>query len=297
MPMMTGLFDSELWQRIVLQMSQAEPSVGHAVAALGALHEDDEMMSGAVVKKSQSKDYRLFALEQYGRAITALRQRLGSNDPQLRVTALVCCIIFIFFEFFQENYRSAVLHLRNGVYILVQNTGPQARSSILTRLETSTAETALIRTFAHLTVQAAHFDSSDSVIKLHPSDMHLAEFQYDGLELESLQDAKDKLDPMINNMVRFWPRCEAALRDHSTDYAALCLEQQTQYTNLQHHIRAFETFLSRYRPTTAKETRSIDIICLYQIILTTGIESFLELRETAYDQYQDEWKRAVNLAE
>ncbi|PWY72184.1 hypothetical protein BO94DRAFT_476066 [Aspergillus sclerotioniger CBS 115572] len=295
MPMMTGLFDSELWQRIVLQMSQAEPAVGHAVAALGALHEDNEMMSGAVVKKS--KDYRLFALEQYGCAIKALRQRLGSNDPQLRVTALVCCIIFIFFDFIQENYHNALMHLRNGAYILVHDTGPQARSSILTGLDTFTAETALSRTFAHLTVQAAHFDSSDSVIKLHPSDMHLAEFHYDSLELESLQDAKDKLDPMINNMVRFWPRCEAALRNHSTDYASLCLEQQTQYTNLQHHIRAFEAFLSRYRPTTAKGVRSIDTIRLYQIILTTGIGAFLELRETVYDQYQEEWKRSVDLTE
>ncbi|OJJ66840.1 hypothetical protein ASPBRDRAFT_59282 [Aspergillus brasiliensis CBS 101740] len=305
MPMLTGLCDSELWQRLVLQMSQTELAVGHAVAALGAFHETTTgSVTGTEVVRGDD-NYRLFALEQYGRAIAVLRRRLasGSGDPQLRITALVCCVIFVVIEFLQDNYGNALVHLNNGMYILMKETGPRAREAMFKAISTGTndgskpeEDAVFTQKFAELTVQAAHF-SEDSVLRLLPSDAHLSRVQYDGLEIRSLKEAKDTLDPLVDNMVRFWSRCEAGLRDRSADRRPLYIEQQHQYSNIHRHINAFEAYVSQARNYTPKETRAIDTIRVSHIVMSTYIATFMNLSETVYDQFLAGWTRAVTLTE
>ncbi|OJI79532.1 hypothetical protein ASPTUDRAFT_48194 [Aspergillus tubingensis CBS 134.48] len=300
MPMLTGLCDSELWQRLVLQMSQMEPAVGHAVAALGAFHE-----TTTVGVAGMNNDYQLFALEQYGRAIAVLRRRLasGSGDPQLRITALVCCVIFVVLELLQDNYGNILVHLRNGIYILMNETGPKAREAIFKSLpagaknDSEREEDAVFtHMFAQLTVQAAHF-SEDSVMRLQPLDAHLSTVHYDSIEIRSLIEAKDTLDPLIDSMVRFWTRCEVELRDRSADHYPLYVEQQRQYSNIQRHINAFETYVSQSQHYSPKETRAIDTIRVSHIVMSTYIATFMDLTETIYDRFLARWTRAVILAE
>ncbi|RDH27909.1 hypothetical protein BDQ94DRAFT_184181 [Aspergillus welwitschiae] len=304
-PMLTGLCDSELWQRLVLQMSQTEPAVGHAVAALGAFHETTTVSVTGTEVVGGNNDYRLFALEQYGRAIAVLRRRLASRsgDPQLRVTALVCCVIFVIIELLQDNYSNVLVHLKNGTYILMNQTGPRAREAMFRAISAGTNEDSkleedavFMQMFAQLTVQAAHF-SEDSVMRLQPSDAHLSRVQYDNLEIRSLKEAKERLDPLIDSMTRFWTRCEAELRDRSADHRPLYMEQQQQYSNMQRHINAFETYLSQAQHFTPKEIRAIDTIRVSHIVMSTYIATFLDVSETIYDRYFAGWTRAVTLTE
>ncbi|KAI2974330.1 transcriptional regulator family: Fungal Specific TF [Aspergillus niger] len=305
MPMLIGVCDSELWQRLVLQMSQTEPAVGHAVAALGAFHETTTGSVTGTEVVGGNNDYRLFALEQYGRAIAVLRRRLasGSGDPQLRVTALVCCVIFVVIEFLQDNYREVLVHLKNGTYILMNQTGPRAREAMFKAISAGTndgskpeEDAVFMQMFAQLTVQAAHFNN-DSVMRLQPSDTHLSSVQYDKLEIRSLREAKERLDPLIDSMVRFWTRCETELRDRSADHRPLYVEQQQQYSNMQRHINAFETYVAQAQYFTPKEVRAIDTIRVSHIVMSTYIATFLDLSETIYDRYLAGWSRAVTLAE
>ncbi|BCS01923.1 Zn(II)2Cys6 transcription factor [Aspergillus luchuensis] len=299
-PMLTGLCDSELWQRIVLQMSQTEPAVGHAVAALGAFHE-----TTTVGVAGMNDDYQLFALEQYGRAIAVLRRRLasGSGDPQLRITALVCCVIFVVLDLLQDNYGNVLVHLRNGIYILMNETGPKAREAMFKSLpagpknDTEREEDAVFtHMFAQLAVQAAHF-SEDSVMRLQPLDAHLSTVHYDSIEIRSLIEAKDTLEPLLDSMVRFWTRCEAELRDRSADHYPLYVEQQRQYSNIQRHINAFEAYMSQAQHYSPKETRAINTIRVSHIVMSTYIATFLDLTETIYDRFLARWNRAVILTE
>ena len=67
---LAGYFDSPFWQRIVLQAGQHEPSVRHAIVAIGALHE--KLLTGTV-NLGQSHDRRTqFALEQCNKSIQHL---------------------------------------------------------------------------------------------------------------------------------------------------------------------------------------------------------------------------------
>ncbi|OKL62046.1 hypothetical protein UA08_02406 [Talaromyces atroroseus] len=88
-PMMNSWFDHDLWNHLFLQLSTAEPSVCHAVIAVGALHEETQGSCDTIPSQGVPLNIpRRFALEQYGRAIAALNSRMGSNDFELKNTAL-----------------------------------------------------------------------------------------------------------------------------------------------------------------------------------------------------------------
>ncbi|KAE8391722.1 hypothetical protein BDV23DRAFT_152863 [Aspergillus alliaceus] len=300
MPMVVGYFHSEAWEKIVLQLGQTEPAVCHAIAALGALHEfteDNGMPNGELERKSC---HRYSALDQYNRAISALYQRLGSNDPHFRLVTLACCIVFIFFEFLQENYGAALTHLDNGLRILANPRGTTARSSIPRSLydqdASSLPEDALVRALARLDVQAAHFDSSSNP-SLWPAEVHISEIQSKHLELSNIHDAKEKLDPIINNIFRFRTKCDIVLRDPSGDHFDLHVEYQNMRLNLSDHMAAFDRFTARFCPRTVKEHRGIDLIRLHHLIMTLLLDTMLSLSEMVYDKYLPQMTKCVYMCE
>ncbi|RAL10870.1 Zn(II)2Cys6 transcription factor domain-containing protein [Aspergillus homomorphus CBS 101889] len=122
-PLQASRFDfTEVWQRDVLQVSNAEPAAYHAIVALGVLQENVETRGMAVCKTMALHDpFIRFAFEQYGKAMALLRRRLASNDPQVRTLALLCSINFTCIELFQGNYTTARMHLRRGIQFAAQH--------------------------------------------------------------------------------------------------------------------------------------------------------------------------------
>ncbi|KAB8229584.1 Zn(II)2Cys6 transcription factor [Aspergillus alliaceus] len=301
LPMLVGYFDSELWQILVLQLSQVEPAVCHAVAALGALHEFVEVQ-GMRARDLKYKGWcRNFALYQYNRAILMLRQRLGSNDPQLRLVTLSCCMIFIFFEFTWGNYGAALTHLKCGLNILANREGSVGRSFVCASLychqhNPSSAEDTLVRAFAHLDVQAVHFDSSCNT-SFYPAKVYMSTVQSRHLELKNLQDAKEKLDPIINNIFCFRTICDTTLRDKSANHLPLYVEHQKLRLNLIDHIAAFDRYIDCFPPRTIKELRSVDLIRLHHSLITLVLETVLSLSEMVFDKYIMEMSKSVDLCE
>ncbi|KAE8153239.1 hypothetical protein BDV25DRAFT_149906 [Aspergillus avenaceus] len=301
MPMLIGYYDSELWQQIVLQVSQGEPAVFHAVVALGVLQQDTEASRNRRgLKRSMSRD-RYFALEQYSRSISILSQRLSSNDPLVREIALVCCLIFTLFEFVQDNYATALSHLESGLRILARQNGSEARSSISAGLyehkaNYCTMEDALARAFSRLDVQAAHFDSSSNT-SLLPADINIADITYDRLDLRSIQDAKEKLDPIINNVFRFRTTCDTTLRDELGDHATLYVQHARMRANMKDHIMAFQRLISRSPPQTTRNIRSVDLILQHHLVIMVVLDTVLSLSEMVYDQYIPQMEKAVNISE
>lgn len=110
-PSLAGYCDSEFWSGLVLQVSQHEESVWHALIALGSLHENfekDQQIPGFWFTRL---GYDRFALQQY---ILAIRALLGSSCPPSHLipnylaggppkgltvdVCLVSCILFVFIE-------------------------------------------------------------------------------------------------------------------------------------------------------------------------------------------------------
>ncbi|PYI03917.1 hypothetical protein BO78DRAFT_471685 [Aspergillus sclerotiicarbonarius CBS 121057] len=306
-PRMVGFFDSELWQRLVLQMSQAETAVCHAAVALGALHEDSEARGMPLQKVDLDRNnHHRFALEQYSKAIAALQRRLQSNDPQARLAVLMCCVTFIFFEYLQGNRGKAFAHLQNGLHVLANHKGEEARTLVMSKVlhqpaNGSATEKALLRAFAQLDAQSVHFRVSGSVTTLGAQNGYLAADLLDQeFSFNSLEEVKDKLDPFASIVFRFRTTCRPLLRNPTTDIFHLSIQHQKIRTQLMNHISAFEAFMSRLPPTkttTPKEARSINMIRLHHLILIVDLETMLSLSELIYDSFLPQFQTFVDLCD
>lgn len=101
-PSLAGYCGSEFWNRLVLQVSQHEKSVWHALIALGSLHENFENDRQIPGLRFSRRGQDSFAVQEYNSAIRAL---LGRSNPAGMLPAnlavdvcLVSCILFACFE-------------------------------------------------------------------------------------------------------------------------------------------------------------------------------------------------------
>ena len=118
-PQLAGYFDSPFWQRMVLQAGRHEPSVRHALAAIGSLHE--KLLAGTV-DPSQPQDTRTkFALEQCNKSIQYLVKPESAKEtkPNLRLM-LTTCVLFTCFEALQGHCEQAIIHATQGYSLLQQ---------------------------------------------------------------------------------------------------------------------------------------------------------------------------------
>jgi hypothetical protein len=150
---LSGCFDSNFWNRLVLQLSHSEPAIKHALIALGAAHESYQ--AGRV----DSFITPGFALQHYNRAINFLNQHLSNPNRRATEVTLICCAIFICFESVRGNYDAAIVHLKSGIEILKSkslavNTG---NSGDVPYLDPQTDEDDLIELFTRLDLSASAF--------------------------------------------------------------------------------------------------------------------------------------------
>ena len=97
-PQLSGYFKSPFWSRYVLRTAIEEPSIRHAVIALGSLHERFEAGDPSVLKSNLDRLEGGFALQQYIKAIGKLIGPLSHENHQSLDIALTACVLFICFE-------------------------------------------------------------------------------------------------------------------------------------------------------------------------------------------------------
>jgi Fungal specific transcription factor domain len=116
---LSGFYSPTLWSQIVLQASEAEESIRHAVISIGAL--DMTALSGGKRTKSkipkEIEDHHVFALSQYSKAINSLQQNVFSKDYDLR-TALVASLLIVCFETYHGNYESANRQTKTAIKLI-----------------------------------------------------------------------------------------------------------------------------------------------------------------------------------
>ncbi|KAE8165921.1 hypothetical protein BDV40DRAFT_297038 [Aspergillus tamarii] len=113
-------FTLAVWRKLVLQMTETEPAVLHAVIGFSALSQSVSAACKAQKHAISLKydPWRQFGLEQLGRSFALLSRRHSSHDPQLVQVTLLCCLIFIVCDLLQHQYNHAFNHLQNGIQIL-----------------------------------------------------------------------------------------------------------------------------------------------------------------------------------
>ncbi|KAL2845043.1 hypothetical protein BJY01DRAFT_247864 [Aspergillus pseudoustus] len=302
-PMMNGWFDHRVWNRLVLQMAQSEPAVCHAIVAVSALQEVSESCGLAILPEDISDRTHRFALYQYSRSLKYLTVRMGSNDPHVRNTVLVCCILFIVFELLRGNYDQAILHLQNGMHVLGAGKFDyhalyQAHPALERNVEDS-----LAAALVHLDLQSAHFGASNTHTQL---DLALLEDRGGcwpkPVEFESLQDAWVMRDRIFLQFCMFSALCETLSEaDITADFATLSTEQkkqQIQLLNFAHALDALEQTCIQRGAMSEKDRGSLELLRMHHMGVSVITDSCLiKSPKVIFRIYSERFDKVVDLAE
>jgi hypothetical protein len=177
---LSGFFDSEFWTRSVLQESNSEASIRHAVVALGALYKTLEKASesppgspenAATTPYDSAPTHYYFALQQYDKAVTRLREALANNETRSQRTILISIVLFTCFQSFTGDHRQAIMQIQHGLGLLEERR--QDSKQPLIRCKDEVVEEELVQMFTRLAIQAKSYDMAfhfphPYVIRLSP---------------------------------------------------------------------------------------------------------------------------------
>ena len=117
-PDLAEYFDTSIWDTIVLQASEQEHFIKHAIIALGALTKSHEATTNnkgvpGRVLISGSPHYQV-AFQHYGNSIQGIRKACA-EQPKSRRTILIACLLAVCFEYYHGNIDLAIAHVKNGI--------------------------------------------------------------------------------------------------------------------------------------------------------------------------------------
>ncbi|TGO63653.1 hypothetical protein BOTNAR_0097g00240 [Botryotinia narcissicola] len=122
-PMMGGFGKESCWSEMIPKAAHHEPSIRHAVIALGALHHSKERSSRSTSSnKLLSSVEEQFPLLEYNRAIKCLVEPFAKKERQAMDVCLINCVLFSAFEMMQGNYGHGAAHQESGSKILCEIT-------------------------------------------------------------------------------------------------------------------------------------------------------------------------------
>ncbi|KAL3481259.1 hypothetical protein BJX99DRAFT_219429 [Aspergillus californicus] len=289
-PMMNGWFDNRMWNCLVLQMCQAEPALCHAVVAVSALQEVSETNGIDVWPVDMSNRTHRFALYQYTRSIERLRERMKSNDPTVRHTVLLCCLLFIAFELIRGNYNEAILHLQNGLQILGTDKLDYHALYHTNPVFDQPVEESLAAAMVHLDLQCAHFGLSETHRPLSLALLAEGQGQWPmSADFDCVQQAWFMRDRIFLQFCMFARFCETlSAAEISANHALLSKEQkkqQIQLLNFGQALDRLEQKAIRAGTWGEKERGSMEVLRMHHlgvsvIIDTCMIKSVAVLRRS-----------------
>ncbi|XMA20463.1 hypothetical protein WAI453_013254 [Rhynchosporium graminicola] len=161
---LSGFFNSDFWQRSVLQESHSEAAIRHAVIALGALYKTLEKVSESPPGSPESNNAAIdtapshydFAFQQYGKALTRLRESLENRETRSARTILISIVLFTCFQSFTGDHKAAIKQIQIGLGVLEERR-QDSRQPLMQRKE-DTVEDELVQMFTRLAIQAKSYD-------------------------------------------------------------------------------------------------------------------------------------------
>ena len=170
----------------MLQASQAEPCIRHAVIAIGALDFKNDDGKG----KDLERIRREFAYSEYQKAIVGLKQSIVAKDCDIR-TKLLSCILFACFEAYHGNNEIALSQIFAGIEMMEEYSKQREKPK-----ETPHApclapiDQDIVQSFAQLEIQTSAWGDQRN-IGLHLERMRACNAAVENMpvEFESLRQA------------------------------------------------------------------------------------------------------------
>lgn len=287
-PSLSGVLDVSFWRGSVLQTCRLEPAVWDAVISLSSLYERPPIHESpalqlindpAVIRHQSHRE----ALVWYSRSLAALRQRISQGNADFNVS-LISCVLFIAIELLQGNRKAAVTLYRQGVRMMLG-------------AETSSIKTLLLPLFRRLGTWAL-------IINDGPGDCWDLDPVLPDLNFKTIDEARNVLYGIVAQMKSldldakdYWKQTNATRDDRSLTLVA---RQQNLGERLDYWYSKFMTLDCVQAQSLTHEIKvddgAIALLLMTYTSVFIEIQTCLDPEQTAYDSYETEFTRIIDLA-
>lgn len=278
-PVLGGIYTSELWGDAVIQLSLTEPVVHHSLISLSSFLECELVKDG----RDRTKD-RNFAFREYAKAISAMRNWTPKDGPM--TIPLLVCILFTCVEFMLDRSVASQLHICQGRKLLSSLENDDSSISDLVKRD-------LVPIYSRLSLAAFFFGS-----RPEPIPKSLGSSPAPQAEFSSLKDAKNCLYHLLDDCLRFTTQGKPAVYAANLDYtelAALQQIQQMQLSRLAGWNSAFTMLTTNLAQTTLLRMAQ-NLMQMYYHAAVVWISTALQPLELAYDSHIPAFASIISLA-
>ncbi|KAE8448182.1 hypothetical protein EG329_009786 [Mollisiaceae sp. DMI_Dod_QoI] len=298
---LSGFFTGSFWEHLVLQASAAEPSLRHAVVAIGSLHEEFSHNRLSYDVETESKG-QAFAMSQYTKAIGHLRRSL-LDGKQAPLTALMSCILFACFDSVRGHFDHAMIHLHSGLKILGDYKARSPEDSHL-------VETSITPLFMRLSIQAILYIDTRSTPERRALVNALAEICASETDVPevfaTLEEARKHMNQSAHGLFRMFYMCEPEkpMRDQPPEAKRMYLQYTSQ---IQAWNQSFERFMAaKSHNFDSKQLRGAALLKIHHIIsniMCNVTPNEIDTRHIAvsvndrqkFGRYEGDFRTVVNL--
>ena len=278
-----GPFSSELWSKVLPQLSHQENAIHHAIIAIGALHLQetvDDAVNGSIE----------YAICQYGKAIREVLTLDVSKSDAAADVALVACVLFTAFESLQGHYRSAMTHSGAGLKILQEQEATNRKEVYLSRSLIKSA-------FMQLDTQSREIgDVSLRPIRKLPWKTKLPRATF-----QNIDQAKEWLEEYMRDLTQFLTTMGESLRATPDDFQAALQEHAAKKELYHAWCLACRQIDVQYRcllngtPTLAVQGYLVLQLWRNTIKILLNVE--LQFGELGWDSFQADFNTMLSTAE
>ncbi|KAK3403589.1 hypothetical protein B0T20DRAFT_450414 [Sordaria brevicollis] len=319
---LSGFFDSGFWSRTVLQECHSEPTIRHAVVALGALYKTLEKTCesppGSPASDRDPTDLAMthfrMALEKYHEAIRSL---LNTADPMSNRTRLMASVLLACFDSFVGDHKQAIFQIQTGLQLLEKLRAERRRAFITQPGEP--VEDELIQMFTRLAIQAKSYDMAfhfpqPYVVRLTPAEPQDPSSPASDASSPGSQQFQDPIPDRFASVIEArvaWDKlCERIFKFTETMFKhvpngpmGLLPPNLKRYglgfkQDLDAWSEAFEPILqSRTAPgVTSQEKAAIAVLKMFQIMALILFLMTFNASEMQFDNFNSYFKTIVDLA-
>ncbi|CZR53271.1 uncharacterized protein PAC_03149 [Phialocephala subalpina] len=304
-------FDSSNLREVLLQACVSEPSIRHAVVALGALDltaeslQDFEKLSLDDQNENPNQHHQN-ALRRYTTAIKEMRIASAEGEQDFRITLLTCFVILCF-EAWNGNQDLAVRQIQTGLRLV------QAwREEMLTDQKRQTiTDDELMKTFSKLDVQAISF-AEESTSERHALAVNGEQELLDDMpaSFSTIREAEMHESALLRQSMRFLAIQVPLPKPHPPkrafpvngwwrlqDPRAVSI-QQTIVTGISNWVVAFEPLWTRLKTENADEKSLLiaSMLRLHMEACFIALLSVCSFSEEIFDEYNVTFSEMVDLA-
>lgn len=314
---LSGYFNMNFWTQRLLQECHFEPSIRHAVVALGALYKtleqscepDSATLPGAMSRMESVMCHWQVAIRKYSEACNAMLllsgDKISTNKTRLMASVLLAC-----FDSFIGDHKQAIVQIQTGLQLLAriqhdraQNPHPSER-----------VEEDLLVIFTRFAIQAKSYDMAfhfphPYVIQLGPQSLNdpSSPLSDSGSpqpsspiphEFASLREARLASDQLCEMLLRFIEHLQAAKRETSYTLPPSWLQLGSTFqAQIDSWTRAFEPiFQSRLQPgIDLLEKSAISALRMFHMNTQIVFLTIFCKTEVQFDNFLPHFKEIVSL--